>query len=125
MSLFCHGELMRSSLGVLSVVARWNRARYKRCKRDGNLNKSTFLSFGVLWFVLGSSLVFDTRAIGKVQRGGILIFVLFSGRPIGYCLVFRGMKFLAHLHRQKKRFNNFLIFSSHLYNNIAVLLHRI
>ena len=25
----------------------------------------------------------------------------------------------------KKRFNNFLIFSSHLYNNIAVLLHGI
>ena len=48
---------MRSSLGVLSVVGRWNKARYKRCKRDGNLNKSTFLSFGVLWSFLGSSLV--------------------------------------------------------------------
>ena len=38
----CHGELIRSSLGVLSVVGRWNEARYKRSKRDGNLNKSTF-----------------------------------------------------------------------------------
>ena len=36
---FCHEELMRSSLGVLSVVARWNKARYKKGKRYGNLNK--------------------------------------------------------------------------------------
>ena len=28
-------------------------------------------------------------------------------------------------HKGKKRFNKFLIFSSYLYNNIAVLLHRI
>ena len=47
----------RSSFGRLSVVGRWNQVRYKRTKRDGNLNKSTFLSFGVLWFILGSSLV--------------------------------------------------------------------
>ena len=49
--------MLRSSLGVLSVVGRWNEARYKRGKRDGNLNKSTFLSLGVLLFILGSSLV--------------------------------------------------------------------
>ena len=48
---------MRSSLGVLSVVGRCFKARYKRGKKDGNLNKSTFLSLGVLWFILGSSLV--------------------------------------------------------------------
>ena len=41
----------------LSVIGRWNEARYKRGKRDGNLNKSTFLSFGVLWSFLGLSLV--------------------------------------------------------------------
>ena len=35
---------MRSSLGVLSVVGRWNRGRYKRSKRDGNLNKKHFLT---------------------------------------------------------------------------------
>ena len=38
---FSHGELMRSSLGVLSVVGRWDEARYKRDKRDGNLNNPT------------------------------------------------------------------------------------
>ena len=36
------GELSRSSLGHLSVVGRWNEARYKRGKKDGNLNKSNF-----------------------------------------------------------------------------------
>ena len=46
-----------SSVALLSVVGRWNEARYKRGKRDGNLNKSTFLSFGVLWSFIGSSLV--------------------------------------------------------------------
>ena len=49
--------MSRSPLGLLSVVGRWNKARYKRSKRDGNLNKSTFLSFRVLWSFLGSSLV--------------------------------------------------------------------
>ena len=48
---------MRSSLGRLSVVGRCFEARDKRDKRDGNLKKSTFLSFGVLRFILGSSLV--------------------------------------------------------------------
>ena len=38
---FCHEELMRSSLGILSVVGRWNKARYKREERDGNLNNRT------------------------------------------------------------------------------------
>ena len=33
---------MRSSLGVLPLVSRWNRARYKRDKRDCNLNKTHF-----------------------------------------------------------------------------------
>ena len=37
--------------------SRWNKARYKRREENGNLNKSTFLSFGVLWSFLGSSLV--------------------------------------------------------------------
>ena len=32
-------ELMRSSLGCLSVFGRWNKAKYKRGKRNGNLNK--------------------------------------------------------------------------------------
>ena len=41
--LFCSRELIRSSLGRLSLVGRWNEARYKKGKRDGNLNKSTFL----------------------------------------------------------------------------------
>ena len=48
---------MWSSLGLLSVVSRWSEARDKRGKRDGNLNKSTFFYFGVLRFILGSSLV--------------------------------------------------------------------
>ena len=30
---------MRSSLGRRSVFSRWNKARYKRGKRDGNLKK--------------------------------------------------------------------------------------
>ena len=50
-------EVPSEALLHLSVVGRWNEARYKRRKRDGNLNKSTFLSFGVLWSFLGSSLV--------------------------------------------------------------------
>ena len=73
-------ELSRSSVGLLSVVGRKNRRRYKRSKRDGNLNKSTFLVVGsslvVPWFVLGSSLVFYTRLKGKVQGKGILRKVL-------------------------------------------------
>ena len=48
---------MRSSLGRLSVVGRWNRGRYKRDKENDNLNKSTFLSLRVGRFILGSSLV--------------------------------------------------------------------
>ena len=39
---------MRSSLGRPSVISRWNRARYKRDKRDCNLNKTHFFLFGVL-----------------------------------------------------------------------------
>ena len=68
---------MRSSLGVLSVVSRWNEARYKRGERNGNLNKKPFFvirsSFEAPWFVLGSSLVFCTKEIGKIQREEILI----------------------------------------------------
>ena len=33
-------ELSRSSLGRLSEFSRWNKGRYKRSKRDSNLNKS-------------------------------------------------------------------------------------
>ena len=62
-------ELSRSSLGVLSVVGRWNEARYKRSKRDSNLNKSTFLSFGVLWSFLGSSLV-SPWSLARENLGG-------------------------------------------------------
>ena len=50
-------EFCRSSLGRRSVSSRWNQAKYKRRKRDGNLNKSTFLSLVVLRSFLGSSLV--------------------------------------------------------------------
>ena len=50
-------ELSRSSGGRLSVVGRWNEGRYKRGKEKVNLNKSTFLSLRVGWFVLGPSLV--------------------------------------------------------------------
>ena len=47
-------ELMRCSLGLLSVVSRWNGARYKRGERNGNLNKSTFCvwEFFSLFYVL-------------------------------------------------------------------------
>ena len=38
-SAFCSRELIRSSLGRLSVFARWSKARYKKGKRNGNLNK--------------------------------------------------------------------------------------
>ena len=37
------GTSSRSSLGRQSVFGRWKKARYKRGKRVGNLNKSTFL----------------------------------------------------------------------------------
>ena len=36
-------ELSRSFLGLLSVVGRWNEARYKRTKRNVNLNKTHIL----------------------------------------------------------------------------------
>ena len=62
---------MHSSIGVLSVVGRWNKAKYMRGKREGNLNKQHFLvirsSLVVPWFFFGSSLVFDTEYIYKVQ----------------------------------------------------------
>ena len=48
---------LRSSLGRLSVFGRWNKARYKKEKRNGNLKKTHFWCLGVLWFILGSSLV--------------------------------------------------------------------
>ena len=79
-----HRELSRSYLGRLSVVGRWNKARYKGGKMDGNLNKSTFFYFGVLrsflgsslvlpWFVFCSSLVFRPSYTGTVQGKEILI----------------------------------------------------
>ena len=72
---------MRSSLGVLSVVGRWNEARYKRGERNGNLNKKPFFvirsSFEAPWFVLGSSLVFYSKHIHKVQGKVILIKSIF------------------------------------------------
>ena len=70
-------EFSRSSLGHLSEFSRWNEARYKRTKREGNLKKSTFgvvgSSLGVPWFFFGSSLVFSPREIEKVQGKIILI----------------------------------------------------
>ena len=60
-------EFCRSSLGRRSVFSRWNKGRYKRGKRDGNLNKQHFLmiwsSLVVSWFFLGFSLVFYTEHI--------------------------------------------------------------
>ena len=69
---FFHRELMRRSLALLSVIGRWNKARYKRGKKDGNLNKSTFFYFGVLRSFLGSSLVLPwslTRSIYRWYKG--------------------------------------------------------
>ena len=48
-SLFVVWELCRRSLGRLSVFSRWNMARYKRRKRNGNLKKTHFFSLGVLF----------------------------------------------------------------------------
>ena len=48
---------MRSSLGVLSLVGRWKKARYKKGKRDANLNKKHFFQFAILRSFFGSSLV--------------------------------------------------------------------
>ena len=62
-------EFCRSSLGRRSVFSRWNKGRYKRGKRDGNLNKKHFLmiwsSLVVSWFFFGFSLVFYTEHIYK------------------------------------------------------------
>ena len=78
------GELIRSSLGRLSEFSRWNKGRYKRGKRDGNLNKSTFFEFRsslvVPWFFFGSSLVFNSALKYKVQRNRILRKVLFRAQ---------------------------------------------
>ena len=58
--------------GRLSVIGRWNRGRYKRSKRDGNLNKQHFLVVGsslvVPWFFFGSSLVTNMGATGKQRE---------------------------------------------------------
>ena len=66
------------------------RTRFRiRCGSNGqrseevvNINKKHFLmigsSFGVPWFVLGSSLVFCREGIREVQRMGILKFVRFA-----------------------------------------------
>ena len=62
--------MSRSPLGRLSEFSRWNKGRYKRGKRDGNLNKKHFLvvgsSFEVPSFFFGSSLVFNLKYIYKV-----------------------------------------------------------
>ena len=59
----------RSSLGRLSVFSRWNMARYKRRKRNGNLNKTHFFSLGVLSRFLGSSLV-HPWSLARENKGG-------------------------------------------------------
>ena len=60
-SAFCHEELMRSSLGVLSVVSRSSVGELRQGIREGKetaiLIKSIFWWLGVLRFILGSSLV--------------------------------------------------------------------
>ena len=58
----------RSSLGRLSVFSRWNMAQYKRRKRNGNLKKTHFLTFGVLSRFLGSSLVRPWSLTWRLQR---------------------------------------------------------
>ena len=61
--------MSRSSLGRLSEFSRWNKGRYKRSKRVGNLNKSTFLRLGVLRSFLGSSLV-HLWFLARGRKGG-------------------------------------------------------
>ena len=58
----------RFSLGCLSVFSRWNMAKYKRRKRNGNLKKTHFLTFGVLSRFLGSSLVRPWSLTWRLQR---------------------------------------------------------
>ena len=77
MALSDGAELMRSSLGVLSVVGRRKEVRYKRSKRNVNLKKNPFCWLGVLRSFLGSSLVFGKGEIRTVQGKEILIKVLF------------------------------------------------
>ena len=76
------GDFCRSSLGILSVVARCFEARYKRGKRECNLNKQHFLMVGSSLvhprFFFGSSLVFDSENLYKVQGKEILIKSTFS-----------------------------------------------
>ena len=76
-----HFFISRRSLARLTEIGRCFVARYKRGKRDSNLNKQLFLVVGsslvVHWFVFSSSLVFDMVHIYKVQGNGILIIVLF------------------------------------------------
>ena len=54
----------------------------KEAREVVNINKKHFLmigsSFGVPWFVLGSSLVFYREGIREVQRKRILKFVHFA-----------------------------------------------
>ena len=68
--------MRRSFLGRLSVFSRWNKARYKRKKRECNLNKQHFLmiwsSLVVAWFFFGLSLVFSPRKIWIVLGAGFL-----------------------------------------------------
>ena len=73
--LFLSAELMRSSLGCLSVFDRWNKARYKRGERNGNLKKTHFLLCGVLSRFLGSSLV-RPWSLARGNKGG------YKGREI-------------------------------------------
>ena len=56
------------------------RKKHRRLGIESYIVIALFVLFGVLWFFLGSSLVFGTEHIYKVQGKGILIFVLFRGR---------------------------------------------
>ena len=69
-------EVPSEALLHLSVVARCFEVRYKRGKRECNLNKQHFLMVGSSLvhprFFFGSSLVFSPRNIGEVLRDEIL-----------------------------------------------------
>ena len=87
-----------SSVVVLPLIGRWNKGRYKRGKRDGNLNKKHILYFGVLWSFLGSSLVLRWSLtlweLGRYKGKRILIFVLSAQKKrIVECAFFLRMNY--------------------------------
>ena len=61
----------RSSLGCLSVFSRQNKARYKRRKRNGNLNKTHFFSLGVLFLFYVLRFSSEWGLFGRNTRSAI------------------------------------------------------